>query len=147
MPDVVVTYIFNKGTPHQYQVTCKPADGYTETVFADGTRVPARPQDTEEYRERAKSLGYGEDTAAMSREHEVMHSLLAERKGHPYSLALWAVAHALEADDPRLWSEESEVLRLQLLLNETWRVALPVAEERWLSECWRLLRRNPLGRE
>jgi hypothetical protein len=69
---------------------------WTETVFRDGTRVTAVPQEGEEYRLHAQDLGYiGEDAAArMSREHELLHTFLACRlRDGGASPTLWAVAH------------------------------------------------------
>src|SRR5688572_16346560 len=54
------------------------------TIFHDGAAVRARPQATRAYRARAAQLGYGEDadgSAACSREHELLHSWLAEMCG------------------------------------------------------------------
>jgi hypothetical protein len=50
-------------------------DGLTVTRLHDGKEVPARAQDDNAYVERALLLGYGTDTATMSREHEVLHNL------------------------------------------------------------------------
>lgn len=54
---------------------------YTETALANGGKVTAMPQDDDEYRQRARDLGYGEDTFAMSRDHEILHSRLAVMLG------------------------------------------------------------------
>jgi hypothetical protein len=37
------------------------ADRYIETIFPDGSAVPACPQPTSEYRATAGRLGYGDD--------------------------------------------------------------------------------------
>lgn len=63
------------------------------TIFEDGTRVHAAPHHNDEQRQTARRLGYGDDLAAMCREHEVLHTWLCERFGMPYSHTLWAVAH------------------------------------------------------
>lgn len=68
-------------------------DHFLETVFHDGTRVPASPEDTDQYRATARRLGYGIDTWALCRDHELSHTQLAELLGLPYSPTLWAVAH------------------------------------------------------
>ncbi len=82
------------------------------TITRYGSRqVDALPHDSGEYRQRAFDLGYGTDTARMSREHEVGHSLLAHLLGLPASPTLIEVAHG------RTWrhwrQEEAAVLALQ----------------------------------
>lgn len=96
------------------------SDGYTETVFHDGTKVTAVPEDTDEYRANAQNLGYGSDIAALSREHEILHTFLAERWRDTGSPALWAVAHGQQGAIAPRWvqeEEEAEVLAFQALLN------------------------------
>lgn len=66
---------------------------YLETLFSDGTRVPAAPEDNQAYRENAERLGYGADTWAMCREHEIAHTQLMQLLGLPHSPSLWSVAH------------------------------------------------------
>src|SRR6185312_3200388 len=85
--------------------------GLTVTTLADGKRVPACPEDTDAYRQRARDLGYGDDTALMSREHEVAHSLLAALLGLDESPTMRGVAD----DDfwPYWHAEEAAVLGLQ----------------------------------
>jgi hypothetical protein len=86
-------------------------DGLTVTRLADGAEIPARAQEDNAYIERALLLGYGTDTAAMSREHEVCHSLLAAWLGLPESPTLRGVA------DGSFWPhwhlEEAAVLAIQ----------------------------------
>ncbi|GEM_PF-1938985 len=94
--------------------------GYTETIFHDGTRVTAVPENSDTYREKARRYGYGEDIAALSREHEVLHTLLAERLRDTGSPALWAVAHGQQEQVAPLWEQEEEealVLAFQSYLN------------------------------
>jgi hypothetical protein len=94
------------------QATVEMHDGWTLTTLPGGD-VPARAQDNDDYRERAAGLGYGADTALMSREHEVMHSLLATWLGLPCSPTLQGVATGKYA---RHWcEEEAAVLALQRL--------------------------------
>jgi hypothetical protein len=87
------------------------ADGTSRTILPDGREIPAAPQDTDDYRQRAEDLGYGDDTARMSQEHELGHSILAALFGMPASLTLTGVA------DGRYWkhwrAEEGAVLSLQ----------------------------------
>lgn len=70
-----------------------PDTDYCETIFEDGTRCPASPQDNGSYRATAKLLGYGENLMQMCLDHEVLHTLLAQVCEQPYSKTLWAVAH------------------------------------------------------
>lgn len=94
--------------------------GYTETVFADGSLVPAYPDGTPEQRLTSLRLGYGDDLARMCREHEVLHTWLCERFGLPYSPTLWAVAHGQQAGCAPRWAQEQEealVLAFQACLN------------------------------
>lgn len=96
------------------------SQGYTETVYHDGTRVTAVAEDSEQYREKAKRYGYGEDVAALSREHEILHTFLAERLWGIGSPALWAVAHGQQGEVAPIWAqeeEEAQVLAFQAYLN------------------------------
>jgi hypothetical protein len=51
-------------------------DQYLETVFPDGSRVPAAPHDSDQYRATAVACGYGDDTWRLCREHEIAHTTL-----------------------------------------------------------------------
>ncbi len=97
-------------------VNVNPEYSYTETVFQDGTKVTAVPQDRDEYRETARRLGYGDDTARCSREHELMHTWLAEKMRQPYSATLWAVAHYLDGGHEAA-PEEQLVCDFQCFMN------------------------------
>jgi len=88
--------------------------GYTETCYHDGTRVTATPEDSDQYRANAVELGYGTDTASLSRDHEILHTFLAEALGYGSSPTLWAVAHNFEGAVALLWEQEEE---------ETWTLA------------------------
>jgi len=88
--------------------------GYTETCYYDGTRVTATPEDSDPYRANAAELGYGTDTASLSRDHEILHTFLAEALGYGSSPTLWAVAHNFEGEVALLWEQEEE---------ETWTLA------------------------
>lgn len=93
---------------------------YTETVFHDGTKVSATPTRTPEQMETALRLGYGEDVAALCREHEILHTWLCERFGLPYSPTLWAVAHGQGDGCVALHHQQEEetlVLAFQAYLN------------------------------
>lgn len=98
-------------------VHCAP--GYTQTVFQDGTSVTAAPEAIEEYRGKAALYGYGDNGDALSREHEILHTFLAEALGYGSSPTLWAVAHDQTNVAP-LWEqieEEAWVLAFQNYLN------------------------------
>jgi hypothetical protein len=100
-------------------------EGWTQTVFHDGANVTAIPEETEAYREMACRLGYGTDRKALSREHEVIHTLLAERLRGSASPTLWAVAHPHIACAPvhEQEQEEAVVLAFQSALNGQRRAA------------------------
>jgi hypothetical protein len=90
------------------------------TIFPDGASVPARPRATRAYRARATHLGYAADAAgnaACSREHELLHTWLAERCGRGVSPTLWAVAHRQRLDRDSAGFEEDVVLAFQRFLN------------------------------
>lgn len=87
---------------------------YCETIFDDGFKVRALAGETEEDVARAKSLGY-ESTIEMCREHEFLHTFLAEKLNWEYSPTLYAVAHnASQFDDHK---EEAFVLAFQAFMN------------------------------
>jgi hypothetical protein len=81
------------------------------------------PQEGDEYRLHAEDLGYtGEDAAAqMSREHELLHTFLADRlRDGGASPTLWAVAHGQTGETAPVWEQEEEeglVLAFQQYLN------------------------------
>lgn len=90
------------------------------TLLKDGTAILAAVEETAEYEATARRLGYtdrGGLTAAewMNREHDPLHSLLAEAKGLPYSAVLWAVGNG--RGFPYAAAEEAEVLTIQAALN------------------------------
>src|SRR5436190_16441480 len=82
----------------------------TLTQYPHGM-VKAWPQDNEAYRKRAFDLGYDQDTALMSREHEIAHHLLAHALDLPHSPTLWAIAGGRVYGSWML--EEAAVLALQ----------------------------------
>lgn len=107
------TYTFNHCWVHV-------SPEYTETVFQDGTRVTATPEETDEYRAKAERYGYGNDLPGLSREHEILHTFLAERLRDGCSHALWAVAHGQQGYVAPIWEQEQEealVLAFQIYLN------------------------------
>lgn len=96
-------------------LVCLHDDGLTTTTLPNGYSVDARAQDDPTYRARAESLGYGEDTARMSREHGLGHVLLAHWLGLPASPTMQGVA---SGEHWPLWqTEEAAVLALQAFAN------------------------------
>ena len=96
------------------------------TTFDDGSQVVAAPNHRPEDYARVLSLGYPDATEYelwnMTRDHDRLHTLLAEAQGYPVSLALWFAAHPDEemraADRVMAALEERTVLLMQRLLNE-----------------------------
>src|SRR5215213_8661158 len=93
-----------------------------ETIFSDGTRVAAAPVMDDENIARARALGYsGTDDEAvwsMTRHHDLVHTLLAEAEGFPFSLTLHAVANGYELPPGTAIREERIVFLIQRLLNQ-----------------------------
>ncbi len=97
-----------------------PENGYTQTLFDDGTKVPAFPNETESYLHTMKELGY-EQPKIMTMHHEILHTFLAEAEGLEYSPTLWAVAHKDEYNPEKYNDylyEEATVLSFQKYLND-----------------------------
>ncbi len=95
-------------------------DDYTETVFDDGARVQARPEDTSEYCFTVEQLGYGDRAADCSREHEILHTWIAEKFGLEYSPTLWSLVHEGSEGAIPEWArlqEEQLVCDFQRYLN------------------------------
>jgi hypothetical protein len=92
---------------------------YLETVFPDGTKVPAAPHDTDSYRAQAEALCYTPDADGcwqMCRDHEIGHTLLTQTLGLEHSPSLWAVAHGTPNHTEisgEMWAEEELVLAFQ----------------------------------
>jgi hypothetical protein len=93
--------------------------GLTTTRLRGFVPVDAVPHDTDEYRARARSLGYPDDAAGllrMSREHELCHSLLAGWLGLPCSPTMRGIALRTAGIGPWFpeWrAEEACVLAVQ----------------------------------
>lgn len=90
------------------------------TRFPDGAEVHAHPDGTELQTATARALGYGDDQAAvdrMNREHDLLHTVVADARGWPRSQTLWGVAHGKYA--PREVSDDEEriVMLVQRLLQ------------------------------
>lgn len=101
---------------------------YSETLFLDGTKVPAMAIYDDTYRDTAQMCGYAglrrhiEDAInMMCWEHEVMHTLLARCRGLNVSRVLWDVAHGKDQHPnynvDASYQEEAEVIALQTWLN------------------------------
>jgi hypothetical protein len=92
------------------------------TVFDDGSELVAAPVMDDENIARARSLGYaGADEDAvweMTCHHDLVHTLLAEAEGFPFSLTLHAVANGYELPPGMSQREERIVFLIQRLLNE-----------------------------
>jgi len=91
------------------------------TVFDDGSDLVAAPVMDQENIARARSLGYtGADEDAvweMTRHHDLVHTLLAEAEGFPFSLTLHSVANGYEMPPGMAQREERIVFLIQRLLN------------------------------
>jgi hypothetical protein len=91
------------------------SDGCT-VVLPGGRILDARPQETDSYRAQARAIGYGDDTAAMCREHDYVHALLAHALGLPHSPALMGAAKGEPIND-LTGAEEDAVLAIQRFWN------------------------------
>jgi hypothetical protein len=109
---------------------------YVETRFPDGSTVGSTPNDDPHTLEVAAELGYGADTWAMSRDHEIAHSWLAHLEGPTPSRTMWRLAHPDDhdlADDDAVAREEARVLAFQATLDKgaprPWELADPPAKD------------------
>jgi hypothetical protein len=94
---------------------------YVETRFEDGTKVGSTPNLDAHTLNTAIQLGYGDDTWAMSRDHELAHTWLALLDDKPWSLTMWRLAHPDGDDlpnDAEVAQEEARVLAFQLGLDK-----------------------------
>jgi hypothetical protein len=94
---------------------------YVETRFPDGTKVGSTPNDDPHTLRTAADLGYGVDTFAMSRDHEVAHTWLAHLAGRPWSPTMWRLAHPYDDDlpnDDEVAREEATVLAFQRTIDK-----------------------------
>jgi hypothetical protein len=91
------------------------------TIFDDGSQIVAAPVMDAENIARARALGYsGSDEEAvweMTRHHDLVHTLLAEAEGFPFSLTLHAVANGYELPPGMSQREERIVFLIQRLMN------------------------------
>lgn len=89
------------------------------TTFPDGTKLVAAPNFDDDSVDLACDLGY-DSTWAMSRDHELLHTIIAFTSGLPYSPTLWKVAHPEDPDNisnREVAIEEAAVLHAQKLLR------------------------------
>lgn len=96
--------------------------GYSETLYLDGSKAHADSETKPEKVRLAIQLGYGPTDEAvhmMDWEHDVVHTLLARARGQAVSPGLWALAHGevAEGDVAAYREEEEDVLALQAYLN------------------------------
>ncbi len=94
---------------------------YVETRFADGTKVGSTPNRDSHTLKVAAELGYGDDSWAMSRDHELAHSWLALVDGLPWSPTMWRLAHPHGPDlpdDGQVAEEEARVLEFQKTIDK-----------------------------
>ena len=86
------------------------------TTLPNGDEVHAHPND--ESLHMARELGYGDDVAALTREHDALHSRLMDWLGQPYSYSLMRAAGHEKTDWGIAVYEEKAVLAIQQLMNE-----------------------------
>jgi hypothetical protein len=94
---------------------------YVETRFADGTSVGSTPNDDPHTMQMAEDLGYGSDTWAMSKDHELLHTWIAHLEGRRWSDTMWRVAHPDQLGsigDIAVAEEETRVLEFQRQLDK-----------------------------
>jgi hypothetical protein len=94
---------------------------YVETRFPDGSKVGSTPNHDGHSLRTARHLGYGDDTWAMSRDHELVHTWLAHLGGLPWSPTMWRLAHPDGPDlpdDVQVAEEETMVLEFQRLIDK-----------------------------
>jgi hypothetical protein len=95
------------------------AGKYVETRFPDGSRVGSTPNRDDHTKRVAEELGYGDNTFAMSSDHELSHTWLAHLDGLPWSRTMWRLAHPYEDDlpnDDEVAEEEERILEFQKTL-------------------------------
>jgi hypothetical protein len=98
------------------------------TFFPDGRMLAACPQDTDQYRQTTRDLGYPDDAAGraqMCREHEQLHSLQAAQEGKRFSDTLYYEACAQAGGDliglatlEQRVEEEARILAWQRKVND-----------------------------
>ena len=84
-----------------------------DTHFPDGTVCGAQAHDTHHYAIIAARCGYGDDTLAYCREHELAHSLVAQWRYDAPSAVLWGVAHDAQLTGRMSAAEETLAQTMQ----------------------------------
>lgn len=91
------------------------------TRFPGGAVLHACPNYDAESIERARELGYSgtdrEVCDAMTREHDVLHSMIAALRGQPWSATLYAAATGTEVPEEIWRPEEALVFDVTKALN------------------------------
>jgi hypothetical protein len=95
-------------------------DSWVVTRLPNGREVHAHP-DGESLR-MAKELGYGEDVAALTRDHDLLHSIICDTLGLPYSPALMKQAGEKGIDPLLVGLEEAAILAVQKF-KRAWEVS------------------------
>lgn len=85
-------------------------DGWAVTTLPNGREVHAHPN--ADSPRMARELGYGDDVAAMTREHDPLHAWLTDQLGMPHSVSLMGAA-GCEVDAELATLEEEAVLAVQ----------------------------------
>lgn len=102
------------------EVEVTRGDSWVVSRFPDGMEVHAHPQRDAEDIARAASLGYGHAADAvdrMTRDHDVLHHLIAVTRGESHSPTLRGVADGRYVRQDVSHDEEVVVLLVQRLLN------------------------------
>ena len=87
---------------------------WVRTVLPSGAVVYAEPQHDDAQAQTARDLGYGDDVAAMTRDHDPLHVALAKWLGLPASYSLRMAAGELpEAERWLAELEEAAVMAVQ----------------------------------
>ena len=107
---------------------CQSRGWHFRTVFPDGLTADGVPDPADAAQlAKARGLGYGDDVWRMGAEHDLLHTLLAQRRGWPHCPVLRRVA---EVKWPRLdevvrdgltaADVEAVVYQFQAYLNRAW---------------------------
>lgn len=92
-------------------------DGTSTCVtLPDGSEVHGEPHDTDEYRQTARRLGYGDDVGQLNVEHESCHAVLSHWLGLSESPVMRAVADGAEFGELHAL-EEAAVMAVQAYAN------------------------------
>lgn len=91
------------------------------TSFEDGASCHGVATFDQEQHDRARALGYGEGEEAvweMHREHDLLHTIVSQAQGWPWSPTLWAAAHGVTLPPGIIPQEERLVFLAQRIGNE-----------------------------